>query len=225
MKALTDHSRRLDFSEHIKVFVGAQKKSFVVHKDVITRRSPFFKSACAKCWAKNAECPKINLPEDDPTIFGVFLQCIYQNVVPTELAQETFELMAKVYVFADKVGDLTTANLIIDEFTRLSDKIQEIPGLDTIAVVFQRTSENAPLRRLIVDFCIREAPISWLSELSACFEALPPSFFAAFMPEYGVVKASSRQKTVKDAFCFTITDREKCHYHVHDEDHPECDWG
>jgi hypothetical protein len=50
LSLLTNPRYGPDYSETLRVIVGSGEKKFVVHKQLVCQKSPFFKSASAKEW-------------------------------------------------------------------------------------------------------------------------------------------------------------------------------
>jgi hypothetical protein len=51
-------------------------KEFTVHEDLICPRSHFFRKAMSGPW-KESEERKVDLPEDEPGVFALYLKLIY----------------------------------------------------------------------------------------------------------------------------------------------------
>jgi hypothetical protein len=159
---------RLSFTDYIKVLIGQQAKLFNVHKNIICNRAPFYKAACAPCWTEASQ--PIKLPEDDPEIFDIYLHCVYTNCVDVGdlndiLAGEEcsaknmrpYRRLVRSYILADRLGDIITANMIIDEIILHSDDQLTLPSDDVIAFVAQTMPLQSPLCRLFVDYFVHEA--------------------------------------------------------------------
>lgn len=134
-----DSRRRTSFSEYIRVLVGADtdisEKEFTVHKDVIIRRSSFFKVAIAERWGTWNSPKAIELPEDRPDTFGTYLLWIYTHNLDTGDTRNAMLAgveLVYLYVLADKLGDLESADLKIDQIIRRSCKLSVVPTKATI---------------------------------------------------------------------------------------------
>jgi hypothetical protein len=64
----------------IRVNVGQapDDKDFFVHQDLICPRSEFFKKATKDPW-KEAQERKVDLSEEDPDTFALYLELLYVN--------------------------------------------------------------------------------------------------------------------------------------------------
>lgn len=108
--------------------MGPKEQCFMVHKNIICRRSRFFEAACAKKWTKPDK--KIRLPEDEPDAFAVYLECVYNQpqIVENEDQQDDevtsaeWAVLFRTYILADKYGDLPSANNMIDRIMKRSDE-------------------------------------------------------------------------------------------------------
>ena len=52
---------------------------------------------------------------------------------------------------------------------------------------------------------------------------VPPVFMAAFIGEFNELKSAAGSKTVTTTFTLKISSQDPCHYHQHNDQHPECD--
>ncbi|KAK4958107.1 hypothetical protein LTR10_004532 [Elasticomyces elasticus] len=146
--------RKLDFRKTLRVLVGANEEEFMVYEDIITERSPFFAAAAAARW-KSTLTPDITLPEDKPGIFSDYLQCLYMGTVPKDNDHErdVFDL----YILADKLGDLKSANTIMDSIIQWYGADDVIPKVSFANYVFGKTASGSKLRALLVDYWVLES--------------------------------------------------------------------
>lgn len=56
-------------------------RSFWAHKDLLCSRSPFFTNALREEW-KEGQDNKVELPDDDPDIFAMYMHMLYTGKVP-----------------------------------------------------------------------------------------------------------------------------------------------
>jgi hypothetical protein len=59
------------------------QEKFAVHEALITSRSPFFRNAMQGRW-QEAQERTVNLTEDDPEVFSLYLQGLYAGHVEIE---------------------------------------------------------------------------------------------------------------------------------------------
>ncbi|KAK5701905.1 hypothetical protein LTR97_004723 [Elasticomyces elasticus] len=228
---------KLDFNDHVRVLVGPSKKEFVVHKDIVTRRSPFFKAATSARW--NGTKP-IELPDDKPKVFAEYLHCLY--VGDLAFGSETVRASAgelegalDFYIFANKMEDVKATNDAIDAIIKWSDNKHVIPPLKHVGYAYERTLDGSRLRRLLVDYYIQEC-------VPAVFDRVPDADLTEFYRD--VFKEYLRRKreavdalktrdteTIEDAakpeskppptiskvFNRMISWGSPCYYHAHDD--------
>lgn len=212
---------RIDFSEHFRVLVGPEKKAFMVHKDVIMQRLPFFKAAVAKRWSGSDEEKVIELPEDDAEIFGEYLHCVYQDTVTTKISEAGLPpSLVYLYCLVDKLGDLKACNTVLDFLITASGDKEALPSLTFVTLAFEHTPSGSQLRRLLVDFWLHETPRATLD--AEALESAPPAFLCQFMREYRKVKEEDQEVDVRGTFSHAPGQRGRCYYHVHDEGCPGC---
>ena len=224
---------RLSFTDYIEVFVGEEKRSFAVHKNIICAHSPFFEAACSQRWATATPNP-IALPEDDPEVFDIYLNCVYKNCVdvgnledplPSEEhyheCSRVYLRLAKTYLLADKLQDVATTNLVMDEIIRYRTSRLSIPPRGVTAFIAGHTLVESPLRRFFVDLYVHQAS---LGAIQAAFgtDRLPQSFMFSVLEEKTRLDKENREKTIKSVFCSYHVDKPRCRYHQHDERHPRC---
>lgn len=220
--ATTKHAR-LGFTEHIRVFVSAERRCFVVRKDVISRRSPFFKAAISKRWLKSKEADGVfELPEDDPDAFATYLQCVYRNAVVLSEGDSAviFEHLVLLYAIADSYDDPITANLTIDAMLQYSDEIGTIPDAYHICLAYEVISDKSPLRQYMVDMTILETATDVLLEDPNAF---PKAFLGSCLAEYAQLKGGAGNRSVDGVFRRNISKDVGCRYHQHNEMHPACE--
>ncbi|TGO64321.1 hypothetical protein BOTNAR_0089g00100 [Botryotinia narcissicola] len=94
--------------ELVHIFVGPERKKLSIHKNLICRSGDFFKAAFRDNGFKEGAENKMDLPEDKPYIFQVFVTWMYTAQVrnlqnPTEEAGSGCNLaIIELHIFADK---------------------------------------------------------------------------------------------------------------------------
>ena len=195
------------------------KKGFVVHKDVICTRSSFLKAAC-ECWIKRLE--PVELLDDDAQTFNHWLHYVYFNKPPmtNDLHEEdVFRAVVKAYILSDKLGDLRSANIIIDELMRLSDELGKVPCGDLLIHAWTKTPENSLLRLLFIDYIVHESKHDIFAKNVSM---IPPDMLIAVINEFGRVEYNIQDGIVRRVYSVYVDKRAKCYYHQHDKSHPQC---
>ncbi|KAF2851211.1 hypothetical protein T440DRAFT_371000, partial [Plenodomus tracheiphilus IPT5] len=140
----------------IEVHVGKDgtEVCFDIHESLITARSLFFKLAMSGKW-KESDDRRVNLPEDDPDTFHVYVNLLYTGVlavvpdpVPARYAglEERLKL-AKLYVLAEKLQDTATKNVALEAMLvacrKKFDGQSRVPGRETIKIVYEGTPDGS----------------------------------------------------------------------------------
>ena len=169
----------------ISVGEGGDARSFWIYKDLICFRSPFFENALSHNW-KESEDNVIRLPEDEPEIFDLYVQVLFTGKIPVgevmsidesekdeansedeAVKQASLEYirLGKLYVFAEKLQDVTTKNLTVTAFVEaLSLRrlgMRHFPNSDVITLIYNGTPKPCPIRELLVDIYAIYAVPSW----------------------------------------------------------------
>ena len=201
------------FHETVTVAVGSgnNSASFTVHTSVIKGRSTFFESALSGRWETDRK--SIELPEDDPAVFDLYLQCLYRNDGSVRLdhvdqgqcdsfstygksaQEEVFDLYARVWILADKLGDCKSANLLIVALLFDILDVIEVPTPRTIAYIWARTRDGSPLRKLCVECWLYLTPDDedYLeSRVAGTEQLLPYDFLVSIINETGRLRCEAK---------------------------------
>jgi hypothetical protein len=143
---------------------------------MLSKRSEFFRAARSTRWTP--ETQPNDLHEHEPSIFDLYLQCVYQNQLPAlpavvsippwniqespeafrrRKAEHTlamdlrYHTLTRLYILADSLLDSITANLVTDEIAFLAWTWEQAPGTEVIHVAFGSTREHDGLRNLLAD--------------------------------------------------------------------------
>lgn len=180
---LADNHCRLH-SDVIVFLVGAHEpKRFIVHERLVNPRSEFVRLALRGDW-KEAQERTIKLPEDDPEVFSVYQQWLYDGLIHTgsdtlfPQNDDEYEALVKAYILGEKLMDPEFKDSITDA---IKDKFRCLSRFDTglTTLVFNETPSGSPLRRLWVDIYYHFGSPGWLDE-----HPEGPPVDAGFMVEF-----------------------------------------
>jgi hypothetical protein len=206
----------------VEVIVGGEKVQFTVYKPTICKRSKFFASACSVAWAKG--CKPIELLDIEPRIFDAYLGCAYEYDVSELFKIKSFHTAIRVYTLADRLGDLTSANAVIDYLIAYANRECVVPNCSMVQLAFDLTPPNCPLQRLLVDYYVHELDgDTIIQDTMGEHELLPPEFLLEVFKEYLRLKRKTKcSDKVWDVFVTDVAAQPTCHYHQHDDLWPPC---
>lgn len=226
---------RYDLHSTLDVVVGSE--TFSLHTSIFAERSEFFRAARKPEWLTGDPKKPVDLKDEDAEIFGTYINCVYfEQDVLTVYADECdscpesdryvkanvgFQALVRLYILSDKLQDLATANIAIDEIIRFSDITQALPAND-FSHVYGNTPPNSPLRVLLRDYFVYERD---LSSAANRLDDLPPEALKDIMLEVLRTQQEHGALTVEEAFSKQISanmDTDRCYYHQHDDSHPRC---
>jgi hypothetical protein len=221
--SITNRSR-FNFNEIFEVLTGEKpnQKCFTVHRQPFTERSKFLEAATSSRWTSGTKKP-VDVTEHAPEVFASYMQCIYHGSVSVpELPEYSDDNclggLIALYLLADQLNDVITANLVIDETMRASEEFRRLPHNSDLTLVYESTIAGNPLRKLCRDYYVYEARASLLEDFEE--DVLPFQFVKDVLLEFENLASDNvpyfgrgKTKCVK---------RERCYYHRHDDEHPRC---
>jgi hypothetical protein len=159
-RVLKRRNGKLIRSPPIKMLVGVgeAQEEFMIHKNIITAKSSFFRSALSGRW-NNFKSGTVNLEQFDPRYFSIYLHTVYTNDValPGPLDyMVTYQELAETYVIAEEMIDWRAENLMVGKMKDLfrvetQDGMLLYPRGTVISTIYNGTSSAASqARRLVV---------------------------------------------------------------------------
>jgi hypothetical protein len=159
----------------VRVGKGQKRKDFTAHESFLTSSSEFFRRAMNGSW-KEAKTRVIHLSDDNPNIFGLYLNFVYTGELTTTRTQQeessgvdfnTWALQIQqeygdlfcIYVLAEKLQDISAKNATMRAAISVTQTVHPdtgqwlSPSLRTANIVYQGTPENNHGRRLVMEIC------------------------------------------------------------------------
>ncbi|KAK4691353.1 hypothetical protein P7C71_g5628, partial [Lecanoromycetidae sp. Uapishka_2] len=126
-----------------------------MHKSLLCATASYFQAAFEGNFIE-AKTHVLELPDEDSEVFKQFQLWAYTSQILSEgetCEDVTYELLAKLYFFGDMCGIPALQNAAMD---LIFDK-QDIGrvAIQIIPLVYEKTVEGAPLRRLLVEYSAR----------------------------------------------------------------------
>jgi hypothetical protein len=159
-------------SHTVILLVGKEQQEMLVHTNIISAHSDFFRAALKKEWAEG-QTHIIKLPEDDPEIVTRYLDFVYHNRLVTQYKSQpdsNYIDLALLYVYGERVLDIFIQNTIIEHLLKLTDVInrnhhghRHYPGPAVVEIIYEGTTPTSPFRRMLVDMYARHGSDEWLA--------------------------------------------------------------
>ncbi|KAI4921960.1 hypothetical protein J4E90_000388 [Alternaria incomplexa] len=172
----------------VTIVVGREphQQRFSIPEGIICARSEFFKRALNGNWAES-EGRIVRFPEDNPEIFGIYMNLVYTGLVLTDTLEspktvtticDEFDVLGNLYVLCEKLQDRAAKNSAVESLLEVSmgkyENKYTCPRTDTIVLVYRGTCAGSLGRRLMVDLW-RKISVDFLIK---CSDELPKEFLA-----------------------------------------------
>ena len=146
-----------------------------------------------------------------------------QNLEPANYSRyldEHFHVLVNVYLLADRLQDIQTANAVIDEIVRFGRKEEENPNSPVIFLIYGATVHGNPLRKWARDMQAHETSSN--RHLLLHVGDYPADYKRDVAVELLRIRDCEDHVlwTEDEPGCLEL--RDKCRYHVHDKEHPRC---
>lgn len=160
----------------VTLIVGKNRESFNVHLDLLCNTSSFFKAAFLGDFKENSE-KTMQLPEDDESIFELFVDWLYYQryeMLPEEEDNDNdnndddddkrFLQAFQLFVFADKYEVSKLKSLVVETLFvdgRPTELRATGPSIDSIAYAYEHTTQESGLRKLLADWSAFNIRLEW----------------------------------------------------------------
>lgn len=182
----------------ITITVGENHKAekFLIHDFLLKEHSKFFEAALNGPWKEGRE-KKLNLPDDEPDVFGAYVEYLFTGKIAT--ATETtadkisepvitseFRFQAKLYVLGEKLLDDKFCDCTLRAMgelckTRTAGGARYYPNASTVSIIYKGTASASPMRKFLVHLYCRHVKSDWLTDDRA--ECYPQQFFVDIAKE------------------------------------------
>ncbi|KAI9640785.1 hypothetical protein NHQ30_010625 [Ciborinia camelliae] len=134
--------------------VGEEKHKFTLHKDLLCNSVEYFRAAFAPDGFKESHDSVIDMPEDDPKVFELFVHWLYRGTIAEVKSRESEDIITlfDLYIFAEKLCINELANKTMDALQNMGKESDQLIGIsvDLAAKICGNTSLTSPLRK----FCL-----------------------------------------------------------------------
>lgn len=142
-----------------------------IHKAVLCKTSKFLRAALKPEW-QGPEPRPVDLTDEDPVQFGMYLCWLYTGKLPVQpLAklpnddkhQEDYHMpstsylaLARAFVLGAKLMDSAFQNHILKVFIDCVECDGLVPHNEVVRIIYGGTEADSPARKLMVDFWVGE---------------------------------------------------------------------
>lgn len=210
-------AKRLLSGPLLEITVGAERKSWHIHHNLLRHHSKYFDDDnLINGEEKRIRDGKVDLPEEDPSAFRVFVKWLYQgriDDVSTLKADQKWNYAfacQNLYILCEKIGMHELKNQAIDQFRKGCYETRLVPGGDEIRPIYNRTAANSPFRKLVSRIAARQImdPDSRrdASMYLECFKAAP---------NFAVDVLNAIREGTEGVLLDDPTEGNSCRYHEH----------
>jgi hypothetical protein len=204
----------------VRVGLEGHYTDFTTHEQLISASSDYFKAALGRDW-RDAKERLVKLPLCDPKAFQIYVQWLYSGPLYAASSKDPtptidWAIVTQGYLLGDYLQDSNYKDTVLDVMRERikSCNISEctLLVLGYVKEIFQETSSQAPIRRLLVDtavWCLENA--FWRGHTCD----LPGEF-----TQDAVIVFSDRFRPVNRAtnpFVVGSRVQDTCQYHCHGE--------
>jgi hypothetical protein len=135
---------------HVTVEIGPEKKAYVMHKDLLTFYSDYFRAALNGSFEEATE-GKISLPDEREDLFDIFNQFIYSRVIADEKGHElNWDVLVGLWLFGDKYIIPSLQNSAMDAIMKRAC-VRNTTPTSQVNNIWEHTTPSSPLRKYILE--------------------------------------------------------------------------
>jgi hypothetical protein len=118
----------------------------------------------------------VNLEDESSEMFNLYLSWLYMRKLDHLLdTPNSWSRLAKLYVMGERLMDSTLQDAVIATMIRNRQTGKGFPPPSAINMIYNKTTEISPGRRLMVDMCVWRDGIPW-KEAKNMFSDMHPVF-------------------------------------------------
>jgi hypothetical protein len=137
--------------------------------------------------------------------------------------QQCYLILIDLYLLADRLQDMETANLVMDNLLRFSTEGRQCFAAEIVRRGYDATVHGNPLRKFMRDECVYETQSSEYMDYHV--ESAHPDFTRDAMVEFLRLRDENLEEKIENVYSIHdkhMRNADKCHYHQHSETHPRC---
>ena len=133
----------------VDIYVGAERKKYHLHRDLLCERSEFFKASFMRSF-KEAATEEMALPEDDVVSFELFVGWLYGGSLISISSDDELPAFVNLVILAQKLCLEQLQNKTMDRILIIYRTSSRKVAAQTIRSIYENTSASDQLRSLII---------------------------------------------------------------------------
>ena len=155
----------------VNIFVGAERKKFHLHSDLLCNRSDYFRT-CFVGDFKEAQQKELSLPEDDAESFELFVTWLYGTHLKKISSNDELPAYFNLAILANKLCLEYLQNQAKDHILRFHRTNPRSVGYQYLRYVYQNTSSTDEARAVPVTLAAWIVVASQTAELTGEYRDL-----------------------------------------------------
>jgi BTB/POZ domain len=145
----------------IDIYVGASKRHWSLHRNILSHHSPYFEAEIDDAHSK-VRGGTIELLDEDPTAFELLVKWLYQGKIddvsslPVEKKWDHADACQKLYILCNRLKMTELKNLAIDQFRKGCNEAGLVPGPEEMKPIYEKTPPTSPFRKLVSRIAARQ---------------------------------------------------------------------
>jgi hypothetical protein len=196
----------------------------------ITLRSKVLRDRILQQAVDGDEIPIIDLPNEELSLFDIYLQVVHQDEVILPLHVEEAQdphwcvrAMVRSYILADRLEDMASCNIIVDSLIAFCSRHKLVFESEDWKLIFLGDYKGPVLRKLAVDFCVLATQPDFLKTQ---MHQMPLEMAIGCVGRFADLRYEMLMQVGRDEMPYAITalvDLDLCErYHQHDESSSPC---
>jgi hypothetical protein len=125
----------------VTIYVGPERKDFFIHKKLLCESAQFFNGALTRDF-EEAQKGEIEMLEDSPGAFSLYVNWIYRTTLPTGNTEEHLHNLYDLYILAEKLCLVELKDKTMDSIQDMAKKYDlkdEMITVDLVSKVLLNT--------------------------------------------------------------------------------------
>lgn len=208
------YDRRLLSGPLMDVCVGKNKRTWSLHRNLLSYHSAWFKEQIKE--EVKGKGGKVDLFDDDPRAFELLVKWLYQGRIDNVSAMSIDKkwdyayACQQLYILCEKINLPQLKNIAIDQFRKGCYEAGLVPGPEEMAPVYQKLPAFSSFRKLVSRIAARQI----MDPDSECDASVYRECFS-INPDFAIDVINEIKGRSGGALFDDPTAEEGCEYHEH----------